>query len=194
MESLKYNSFEELLKNIPIQINTSISVKLADYEISGITDHTRKLLIELLGYNIYIYDYTPTTISNNCFTRLNCSSFVPKNIAFELAQELSSNGYFVGIHNAKSEIGHLYKHGHGIIWTNKNDFTTSFKLEYNSLGNPMIKNIEHVWDYGSDVDFLKKFITDAETNEYVELTIVAESFNTTSDTLLDNILTHIKQT
>lgn len=179
MALVKYNSFEELLDQLALQTNLNNTLKLGDYEVSGINDSNRNHFTTLLKNNILIFDYTPTKITNFNYTRFNFSAFIKLSHIYELAHQISSLGYFVGIHD--SNTSHIYKNGIHKTW-NTSDFLTSFKLDFNELGNPMIKKLEHIWDYGNDIELLKKMLNSDEKYEeirknYAEITVIAESFD-----------------
>ena len=156
-----------------------------DYELSNITDKNKKDLCTLLSNNVWVFDYVPyKKITNNYgnkqYTRTNFSAFINKKIVDNIAKELSRNNVIVCIHDHMSNLSYVYKNGKQFNFK-ECDLVTKFELCFNNHGNPYINQLEHVWDYGSDIESLKPVLKqelfEYINNNYVEISVVEQSFS-----------------
>jgi hypothetical protein len=141
------------------------------------------MIHKLYDNQIWVYKYTPSTDE---YSRSSLHLFAPKDIARGLAERLSSDGnLFVGIHPHQDNKSVLYDNGEKERWYGR-DLLTKYKLVKDECGNPVIRKLEHVWDYGSFIDeigvdrtnfFANPDITKEILNNYIEMSIVEKEFN-----------------
>ena len=181
-----------LLKNINNSCN-NYNFGFGDYELLNMTDDIKMKLNNLLLNDVWVFDYTPyekikDANNNEYFTRTNLSAFVKRDFVSIISKNLSQNNILVCIHDHLSDNSCIYDNGKKYNITNE-DLITKFKLEFNNKGNPSVINLEHICDYGSDIDLLKPILKEELfeyiNNNYIEISVINKSF---SDDLLLNKL------
>lgn len=194
MSEIKHLSFEKLVEQLTFQFTSNNSLKIGDYVVSCNNKTFQEHFIHLLKNGIFIFDYTPTNHTDTQYTRFNFSAFVKRSMIYDLAHKISLLGYFAGVHDPNSDTPHIYYNGIHKTWNKSHDFLTNFKIDFNELGNPVLTKLEHVWDYGNDIEVLRNLIDTEEyqsiKNNYAELTVIANSFDKTHDdvNMLENIV------
>lgn len=183
----------ELTQKISSCDSNTYKSGFGDYELFNLTDEDKTEICNLLLNNVWIFDYIPyskTTDSDGTesYTRTNLSAFVNKYAVHNIAKELSKQNVIVCVQNHITTVSELYRGGRQVSFEDY-DFRTKFKLCFNDYGNPLIEKIEHVWDYGSDIELLKPILNESlfgYINEnYVEVSIINGSFSL--DSILKNL-------
>lgn len=184
------NNFDELINKLLHQYNLNSFISpFKDCHIDCITDQDKFILTNLLKKGLWIFDYTQNKQNKiDIFTRPNISAFIKKDIFDSFAKMLSGHNIFIGIHDHLSDHSFVYKNGLVKEWNNEEDFITKFKLCFNDLGNPYITNLEHIWDYGSNMNELLKLFDDKQLadyffNNFIEISIINKNFITTESLL-----------
>lgn len=177
----KYTTIEELINKLVLQTNSIHMYQLNDYCVSAINNQIATQISDLLKKNILIYDFTPSEFKDNIYERFNFSAFIKRDHVENIANQISQHGYYVGIHDPNSDVGHIYHKGIKSKWKNSKDLITKFEIQFDHNGNPVLHKQEHVWDYGPDQEVLKNILEnnayDKFNKEYVEITVIADTFS-----------------
>lgn len=124
------------------------------------------LLQDLYKNRLLIFDYSPTLpAENNNFTKQNGVLIANRNIVYNIAEKMSSNGWFVGLYDPMGGAEHIYREG------------------------IMYSCITQNWDYNAYIDMIKNLINNDKLfkcicKEYVIVSIVQSNFSD-KDLLLD---------
>ena len=188
-----------------IQPNKIQTVNLFDgYQYKNINRIMQKLIQELLQNNFLIFDYTPFNLESikpnksnksnksNIITRSNLSAFVQKSVIMDLATTLSKLGCIICIFDTDLSIVCIYSQ---FKVMSDEDFITSYEIYYDENKVLSHNNLEHVWNYGTDIDRLKSICGDRSfeqiKTEYIEIAILSKEFD--QNILLDICLDYYKK-
>lgn len=181
--------FSELMNTLIQKINLgNYESGFGDYELTNITNEIKFQLINLMMNDVWIYDYVPYN-NEEYYTRTNFSGLVKRNIVKNVFKQLSKNNIIVVIYDHLSETSYMYDNGKKCDFGNC-DLITKFKLCFDDHhGNPSITKLEHIWDYGSDIELLEPIVSQ-ELFKYiidncVEISVINKSFN--NDSLLEKL-------
>jgi len=183
---MDYNYFNELMQNFINKGN--FTTPFVD---CLITNKNNSGLIKALENGLMIYDYDDTQFDSDklIMTRTSFSAFIKKDLLNSFSKNLSKFDIFVCVHDHINDHSYVYFRGKKLEFQNI-DLTTKFQIIHDELGNPFIKKLEHVWDHGSNIEELKKCITNEQLinnmmQNLIDISVIDTNYNKKGINILD---------
>ena len=174
-----FNLLEEIIRS---NNKNEMSYIFKDAIITDALNYKEQLL-KLLNYSVMIYDYIPMSMyispdyKTETIKRTYFSALIKNDddLLEEFSKRLSLQNLIICVHYHLMDDSYIYKNGKKNKWATE-EIIISYNINYDSFGNPSIKLLEHIWDYGSDVYELVEQIEHGETknafiNNYIQITV-----------------------
>jgi len=141
-----------------------------------------KMFLELIELNFFVFDFMKpchdvVEDKNLLITRMSFSALIERRLVNDFCIRLSDEEYVITVSDHKLNKSVVFRNGKSKKLID-NDIITRYKLVQNDFGNIKLQKLEHVYNYGSDIDSVAVIFQDPTKiiDDYIEITVIDQYF------------------